>query len=112
MNIYYGTRMSGKSSILVRESAKTGAIIVAATYPMCNALVGLAEMYDLKIPQPITVGEYIRTLHLGGMNRTQKYLIDELQMVLKQMNIKMATVSHESVKSVDMYDFGGENGKT
>ena len=112
MNIYYGARLSGKSSILVIESAKTGAIIVAPNYQMCDYLVSLAKMYGLEIPQPITVNRYIRILHLGGMNKTQKYLIDELQMVLHQMNVEIATVSHEALGSVGMYDFGEDNGKT
>ena len=36
MQIYIGERQSGKTTMLIEMSEKTGATIVVATYPMAN----------------------------------------------------------------------------
>ena len=90
--IYSKTRNSGKTTMLIEMSAKTGAIIVAPTYVMANYILGLANKLNLKIPEPISVREYVRSLPLDGMPSEQKYLIDELQSVLTIMNVQAATI--------------------
>lgn len=90
--IYSKTRNSGKTTMLIEMSAKTGAIIVAPTYVMANYILGLANKLNLKIPEPISVREYVRRLSLDGMPSEQKYLIDELQLALMIMNVQAATI--------------------
>ena len=89
MQIYIGERQSGKTTMLIEMSEKTGATIVVATYPMANYIQLLAGK---KIPVPITVTNYIRLLARGGLGKSEKYLVDELQMMLSAMNVEAATV--------------------
>lgn len=98
--IYVAGRQSGKTTKLIQESAKTGAIIVVANYTMGRHVELMAERLKLKIPTPITVTNYIRILARGGNGKTQKYLVDELQMMLHQMNVEMATLSYDSIETL------------
>lgn len=100
MKIYSAERGTGKTTTLIKKSAKTGAIIVVASYPMANYIIGLAKRLDLDIPDPITVPNYLRALIHGGLNREQKYLVDELQMMLSQMNVETATINADYVESL------------
>lgn len=96
--VYVANRQSGKTTTLIRESARTGAIIVVANYKMAQYVEVMARQLNLEIPTPITVGYYITLLSRGGLNtKSQKYLIDELQMMLHQMNVEIATLSCDSV---------------
>lgn len=87
-----GERQSGKTTMLIEMSEKTGATIVVATYPMANYIQLLAAQMGKKIPVPITVTNYIRLLASGGLGKSEKYLVDELQMMLSAMNVEAATV--------------------
>ena len=51
-----------------------------------------------KIPVPITVTNYIRLLASGGLGKSQKYLVDELQMMLSAMNVEAATVDCDCIE--------------
>lgn len=92
MKIYIGERQSGKTTLLIKESARTQATIVVVNYAMGNCIRLMAETMGLKIPPPITVTNYIQLLASGGLGKTQKYLVDELQMMLSAMNVEVATV--------------------
>ena len=100
MKIYSAERGVGRTTALIKESAKTGAIIVAASYPMVDYIACLAKRLGLDIPEPITVTNYLKLLVCGGFNREQKYLIDELQMMLSQMNVETAIVSANCIESI------------
>lgn len=50
--IYIGERQSGKTTMLIEMSEKTGATIVVATYPMANYIQLLAAQMGKKIPVP------------------------------------------------------------
>lgn len=80
--IYIGERQSGKTTMLIEMSEKTGATIVVATYQMAKYIQLLAAQMGKKIPVPITVTNYIRLLASGGLGKSEKYLVDELQMML------------------------------
>lgn len=97
--IYVGERQSGKTTMLIEMSEKTGATIVVATYPMAKYIQSLAAQMGKKIPVPITVTNYIRLLASGGLGRSEKYLVDELQMMFQQMNIEVATVDNRCVET-------------
>lgn len=96
--IYVGERQSGKTTMLIEMSEKTGATIVVATYPMAKYIQLLAAQMGKKIPVPITITNYIRLLTSGGLGHTQKYLIDELQAVLSVMNVEAATVDRSHIE--------------
>ena len=89
--IYIGERQSGKTTMLIEMSEKTGATIVVATYSMAKYIQLLAAQMGKKIPVPITVTNYIRLLASGGLGKSEKYLIDELQMMLSAMNVEFPT---------------------
>lgn len=96
--VYIGERQSSKTTTLIKMSEKTGATIVVATYPMAKYIQLLAAQMGKKIPVPITVTNYIRLLASGGLGKSQKYLVDELQMMLEQMNVEAATVDSRYVE--------------
>lgn len=98
MQIYIGERQSGKTTMLIEMSEKTGATIVAPTYPMANYIQLLAAKLGKKIPVPITITNYIRLLASGGLGHTQKYLIDELHAILSVMNVEAATVDRSHIE--------------
>lgn len=78
MQIYIGERQSGKTIMLIEMSEKTGATIVVATYQMAKYIRLLAAQMGKKIPVPITVTNYICLLASGGLGKSEKYLVDEL----------------------------------
>lgn len=98
MIIYTGERGSGKTTMLIELSEKTGATIVTATYPLAKYIQMMAVQMGKKIPVPITVTNYIHLLSNGGISKSQKYLVDELQMMLSVMGIKAATVDNECLR--------------
>ena len=89
---------SGKTIMLIEMSEKTGATIVVATYQMAKYIRLLAAQMGKKIPVPITVTNYICLLASGGLGRSEKYLVDELQMMLSAMNVEAATVDCDCIE--------------
>lgn len=57
MEIYISGRQFGKTTMLIKESARTGATIAVATYPMVRHVMFLARNLDLDIPQPVHIPE-------------------------------------------------------
>lgn len=62
MTVYIAGRQTGKTWFLIRESARTGAIIVAPTYQMANYIDKMARDFGLKIPPPITIVDWIKMM--------------------------------------------------
>lgn len=98
MKIYVGERQSGKTTMLIELSEKTGATIVVTTYAMAKYIRMTANQMGKKIPAPITAMNYIHLLASGGISKGQKYLVDELQMMLSAMNIEVATCDNECLR--------------
>ena len=96
--VYIGERQSGKTTMLIEMSERTGATIVVATYQMAKYIQLLAARMGKKIPVPITVTNYIRLLASGGLGKSEKYLVDELQMMLSAMNIEAVTVDCDCIE--------------
>lgn len=67
-------------------------------YPMAKYIQLLAAQMGKKIPVPITVTNYIRLLASGGLGKSEKYLVDELQMMLSAMNVEAATVDCDCIE--------------
>lgn len=100
MTVYIAGRQTGKTLFLIRESARTGAVIVAPTYQMANYIDKMARDFGLKIPPPIVTVDWIKMM---PHKQDQKYLVDELQSALHQMNVVMATLDTNSKEMVHMF---------
>ena len=64
------------------------------TYSMSKYI----QMAAAQMGKKITVTNYIRLLASGGLGKSHKYLVDELQMMLEQMNVEAATVDSRYVE--------------
>lgn len=93
MNVYIADRQTGKTTMLVKMSAETGAIIVVPAYPMIKEVEDIAKELGLSIPKPIDTSQFMRELHSFTNKR---YLVDELQMVLSLMGVESATLDIDS----------------
>ena len=102
MEIYISGRQFGKTTMLIQESAQTGATIAVATYPMARHVEFLARKLNLKIPTPVTYAEIFRTYREG---KTKRYLVDELQMMLSQLNIDICTLDYEPVRYLNHWSY-------
>lgn len=100
MKVYSAKRGAGKTTMLIEESARTGAIIVVSSYPMVNYTMVLAMRLNLDIPEPITVTNYLKALVHGGLNKERKYLIDDLHVILSQMNVEAATMDVNYIEPI------------
>ena len=96
--VYIGERQSCKTTTILDKSDQTGDTTDQATYSMSKYIQMAAAQMGKKIPVPITVTNYIRLLASGGLGKSQKYLVDELQMMLEQMNVEAATVDSRYVE--------------
>ena len=103
MTVYIAGRQTGKTIYLIRMSAKTGAVIVAPTYQMVSYIDQMARKLGLKIPPPISVVEWAQMVARKQVHSEQRYLVDELQMVLSQMNVEAATLNEDSKEEVHMF---------
>lgn len=95
MNIYISGRQFGKTTMLIKESARTGATIAVANYQMVEYVQYMASWLELDIPQPVTYAEVFKTYR---ENKTKRYLVDELQMMLSQLNVDIATADLEPIR--------------
>lgn len=93
--IYISGRQFGKTTMLIKESARTGATIAVATYQMAQHVEFRARQMGLEIPQPVTYAEIFKTYR---ENKTKRYLLDELQMMLHQLNIDICTVDYDLIR--------------
>ena len=82
MRLITGPRCSGKTTTLIEESAQTGVPIIAPSMRMANYISMLAKEQGLDIPEPTSINKVVNR---GG--RPGKYLIDELEMCLRQLGI-------------------------
>ena len=102
MEIYISGRQFGKTTMLIQESARTGATIAVATYQMARHVEFLARKLNLKIPTPVTYAEIFRTYR---EDKTKRYLVDELQMMLSQLNVDIATVDLEPIQYLNHWKY-------
>lgn len=102
MEIYISGRQFGKTTMLIKESARTGATIAVATYQMAQHVLLLAEQMGLEIPQPVTYANMFKT---HAYNRTKRYLVDELQTMLSQLNVDIATVDLDPIRYLNHWKY-------
>lgn len=85
MTVYIAGRGTGKTTHLIWVSANTGAVIVAPTYQMAKHIDQMARELGLIIPSPISIVEWAQLVSRKQVRSEQRYLVDELQTVLRQM---------------------------
>lgn len=102
MEIYISGRQFGKTTMLIKESAQTGATIAVATYQMARYVEFLARKLNLKIPTPVPYAEIFRNYR---KNENKRYLVDELQMMLSQLNIDICTLDYEPVRYLNHWSY-------
>lgn len=100
--IYISGRQFGKTTMLIKESARTGATIAVATYTMVNYVVGMARKMGLEIPTPVTYSQIFNSFREGEKTR---YLVDELQMMLSQLNVDIATLDVDPVRYLNHWRY-------
>ena len=95
--IYIGKRASGKTTLLIKKSAETGAVIVVPTQAMCAYIEEMAHTMNLNITKPITVTQF---LYEKGRGEKHKVLVDELQFLLDELGIDAATVTNSHTENI------------
>ena len=78
-------RASGKTSLLIKESAKTGKPIITATCFAADNIRQMAKAIGVDIPKPMSATRWIAGCHNGRFNRIDGVLIDELDCVLRSI---------------------------
>lgn len=85
-NYIIGKRCSGKTTRLIKRSAKEGKYILTATKLMARCIADQAKDMGLDIPFPVTVDEYLRGNKFRGSSiRRDGLLIDDLELVLQTL---------------------------
>ena len=88
MRIIAGPRCSGKTTALIQESAETGVPIIAPSMAMANYIKMIAKEQGMDIPEPTSINKIVNH---GG--RPGEYLIDEVEMCLRQLGINPIAVT-------------------
>lgn len=102
MELYISGRQFGKTTMLIKESARTGATIAVANYQMVEYVNFRAKQMGLEIPQPVTYAEVFKSY---WHNKSTRYLVDELQMMLSQLNIDIATMDTRPVRYLNHWKY-------
>lgn len=96
--IYAGNRQCGKTAMLIKKSSETGAVIAVSNPNMIEYIKKTAKYMNLKIPNPIIYKDIFNVHHEHNSTR---FLVDELQMMLRYFNIDISTVDRSSLYYLD-----------
>lgn len=103
-------RASGKTTLLIKESAKTGRPIIEPNTASARYVEEQARNMGLKIPEPISATSWNSGYYRGSnFNRIDGFLIDELDSVLANIfgrSIDKTTYTPEKV-DVPYYKMDG-----
>lgn len=107
--LIFGDRRSGKTTELIKESARTGAYIVVPTRNDARNVFGAAKEMGLNIPYPLTVNEMIYESPSSYIFQ-KGILIDDLEEVIchlfKYITIHAATVDRTTLEVGVTDNFG------
>lgn len=98
-------RASGKTTLLIKESAKTGRPIIEPTTAQARYVAQQANEMGLTIPEPLSVSQFENWR--GRYNHIDGFLIDELDSVLSNIfgkPICTATYTPEKIGVARAYD--------
>ena len=121
MTIYVSGRQSGKTTFLIRQSADTGAVIVAPTCQMARYIDSMARDLGLQIPPPVTVADWIdrnyeEMVRMFGVKETcctrcshrdvcqykSEYLA--AQTAVDEVSVRRPSKDDESISSIRLHD--------
>lgn len=91
-----------KPQFLIRQSADTGAVIVAPTCQMARYIDSMARDLGCRFLRPL-LSPMVRGLVRQPKDHDKTYLVDELQMALHQLNVKAATIDRNYEEMVRMF---------
>ena len=101
-------RASGKTTLLIKESVKTGRPIIAPNTTSARYLDELAREMGVKIPEPISATNWHSGYYRGSdFSRIDGFLIDEVDSVLANIfekPIVTATYTPEKIGVAKAYD--------
>lgn len=107
--LIFGDRHSGKTTELIKESARTGAYIVVSCMKEAHNVFGSAKELGLNIPFPLTVAEVIYESPSSYIFQ-KGILIDNLERILcrlfNSITINAATVDCTTLEVGVMDNFG------
>ena len=84
MEIICKSRRMGKTTDLIKLSAKSGGYIVCLCLDEANRIFHQADSMGLNIPYPITFSEFINKQYYG--KGIKEFLIDNADLLLQQMS--------------------------
>ena len=94
MKILTMPRRSGKTTLAIKESARTGWVIVCPTYQHAHVIKDMAKSMGVDIPEPIPITEFSTLLSKG--RRVEGVIIDDLDECLFMLfctSVRMITLS-------------------
>lgn len=104
MQIFYGGRQNGKTMMLIKKSAETGMYILAPNRKRADIIVKQAHDMGLKIPNPVTIQDYLRGNKFKGSSiRRDGLLISDVDDVIKTIfsDVPIKGVSFTLDKNID-----------
>ena len=85
MKIFNMPRQSGKTTQAIRESNRTGKVIVTSNYESVNQIKRMAERMQLEIPDPICYQDMKPKPGRCRINRPVGYIIDDFDCILNRL---------------------------
>lgn len=85
MDITIGRRGSGKTTMLIRRSAKENVYILTTNRKRADYIFSMARKMGLHIPYPVTIREYMQGGFKGSSIRRDGLLIDDADDVLQEI---------------------------
>lgn len=107
MELYISGRAFGKTTLLIRQSAKTKATIVTATAFEAKHIGRMAKHMNLDIPTPVS---FQVMMNQRRRDPDKKYLIDNLELVLQGLGVETATIDQEPIRF--LHHWGVPDGRT
>jgi len=100
MNIYLQKPITGKTTKLIQESAKSGYYIVCMSTKEVSEVHMMALKMRLNIPFPLTFDEFIAGNFYG--KGIKGFLIDDADLLLNRMGRGVPIVSVSMTEQVDV----------
>lgn len=85
MKIIIKPRQSGKTTKLIKMSAKSGACIVCRTEHEVQALFHMAKNDGINIPKPISYAAFVGSRYVG--KNINAFLIDNVDLLLEHISL-------------------------
>jgi len=93
-------RGAGKTRSLIIDSAKTGAIIIAATPVQATLISNRANDLGIEIPNPISAYDIVRGI---AKNSHNDYLVDDFPQVMSILLSGNVLGATSTIKVLDIY---------